>query len=182
MAGSHHRLHPQFFFNGARALRTGQAFSAPSSTGFYRNAKTREQVRLARQFMRPVLEERAATKKAVEAEGRTCQYHDAIEWIEGAVSGHSFDAAAAQLALAMAALRTTTELTKQAILDVCSHQELLGPVREEVQRGVGESGWSTAGVFKMQLLDSILKEIRRLKPGSLGQYSPDPTIMITPAD
>lgn len=82
----------------------------------------------------------------------------------------------------MAALHTTTELTKQAILDVCSHQELMGPVREEVQGGVGESGWSTAGVFKMQLLDSILKETQRLKPGSLGQYSPDPTIMIAPAD
>lgn len=68
------------FFSMAPAhCATGQTFSAPSSTGFYRNAKTCAQVRLARQLMRPVLEERAATKKAMDAEGRTCQYHDAIE-------------------------------------------------------------------------------------------------------
>lgn len=147
-----------------------QASSAPSPFIYWflpECQKTREQVHLARQLMKSILEEREAAKKAAEAEGRNCQNHDAIEWIEEAAIGRPFDAAAAQLALAMAVLHTTTELTKQAILDILWHPELMGPVRGEVQRVVRENAWSTAGVFKVQLLDSILKETQRLKPGSL---------------
>lgn len=106
-----------------------QASSAPSPFIYWflpECQKTREQVHLARQLMKSILEEREAAKKAAEAEGRNCQNHDAIEWIEEAAIGRPFDAAAAQLALAMAVLHTTTELTKQAILDILWHPELMG--------------------------------------------------------
>lgn len=79
------------------------------------------------------------------------------------------DAAGAQLGFAIGALHTTTELLRQSLLDICAHPELIQPIRDEVKKAVNESGWTTAGLFKMQLLDSIIKETQRLKPGSLGE-------------
>lgn len=73
-------------------------------------------------------------------------------------------------------MHTTSELLKQALLDIRMHPDLIPALRDEAQKAVEESGWTTAGVFKMQLLDSAVKETQRLKPGSLGmclthQYS-----------
>lgn len=81
--------------------------------------------------------------------------------------GPPLDPAATQLSFAISALHTTTELLKQAILDVAAHPELIEPLREEIKAVVNERGWTTAGLFKMRLLDSVVKETQRLKPGSL---------------
>ncbi|KAJ5505176.1 Cytochrome P450 [Penicillium fimorum] len=64
-------------------------------------------------------------------------------------------------------MHTTSDLLKQAILDICMHPDLIPVLRGEAQKAVEESGWTTAGLFKMQLLDSAIKETLRLKPGSL---------------
>ncbi|KAJ5630921.1 uncharacterized protein N7484_011021 [Penicillium longicatenatum] len=68
---------------------------------------------------------------------------------------------------AISAMHTTSELLKQALLDICMHPKLIPDIRYEASKAVEESGWSTAGVFKMRLLDSVVKETQRLKPGSL---------------
>lgn len=158
------------FFNGARALRDWPGFIRPIIHWFLPECKkAREQVHLAQRLVKPVLEQRAAARRAAEAEGRTCKFNDSIEWFEEAAKGRRFDASAAQLGLAMGALHTTTELVKQTILDICLHPELIQPIRDEAKQAIQENGWTTAGVFKMQLLDSVLKETQRLKPGVLGR-------------
>ena len=53
-------------------------------------------------------------------------------------------------------------------MDICLHPELILAIRDEAQKAVEENGWTTAGLFKMQILDSAVKETLRLKPGSLG--------------
>ncbi|KAJ5393006.1 hypothetical protein N7465_011980 [Penicillium sp. CMV-2018d] len=94
-------------------------------------------------------------------------FEDTIKWLEEIAAGRPYDAAAAQIAFAISAMHTTSELLKQALLDICMHPDLIPVLRDEAQKAVEESGWTTAGVFKMQLLDSAVKETQRLKPGSL---------------
>ncbi|KAF3483805.1 cytochrome P450 [Arthroderma uncinatum] len=88
-------------------------------------------------------------------------------WLRDAAAGRSLDHTAAQLAFAVSALHTTTELLKQTLLDICTHPKLIQPIRDEVSEALKEDGWTTAGLFKMQLLDSVIKESQRLKPGLL---------------
>jgi len=68
----------------------------------------------------------------------------------------------------ISALHTTTELLKQTLWSICTHPELIQPIRDEIENAIRENGWTTAGVIKMRLLDSIVKESQRLKPVGLG--------------
>ena len=82
------------------------------------------------------------------------------------------DAGSVQLSFALSALHSTTELLKQTIYDICAYkgkETLLEEMREEVARVIAESGWTTKGLAEMRLIDSVLKETQRLKPGSMGQ-------------
>ncbi|KAG9238506.1 cytochrome P450 [Amylocarpus encephaloides] len=108
----------------------------------------RRQVQLARDMLKPILDKRRRLeeKTMVEVRGPPI-YDDTIEWI---------------------ALHATTELLKQTLIDLCAHPELMEPVREEFKSAVAEFGWTTAGVYKMQLIDSIVKETQRLEQRSLG--------------
>ncbi|KAK2803977.1 hypothetical protein FQN50_006783 [Emmonsiellopsis sp. PD_5] len=147
-------------FMGVRSLRAWPAFLRPVVHWFLPELrKCRQQMRLARQMLQPVFERRARSR----AEG----FNDTIQWLEEMSAGRPFDTAAAQIAFAISAMHTTTELLKQALLDICMHPELIPAIRKEVSKAVEESGWTTAGLFKMQLLDSVVKETQRLKPGSL---------------
>lgn len=65
---------------------------------------------------------------------------------------------------------TTSELLKQALLGICMLPELILAIREEANQAIEENGWTTVGVFNLQLLDSVVKGTRRLKPGALGTW------------
>lgn len=157
-------------FMGVRALRSWTAFLRPLAQWFLPEcSKCRQQVRLARLMLKPIIDSRARAKAADVAGGcKAKQFGDTIEWIEKVAAGRPFDPAATQLAFAISALHTTTELLKQTILDICTHPELIQPIRDEIKNAIAESGWTTAGLFKMRLLDSVVKESQRLKPGTLG--------------
>jgi cytochrome P450 len=158
-------------FMAIRALRAWPEFMRPFVHWFLPECvKCREHVRLARSMLQSVLDKRARAREAALAEGRTPEkYEDTIAWMEEAAAGRPFDAVAAQLAFAMSAMHTTSELLKQTVLDICKNPELIQSIRDEVDAAISESGWTTAGLFKMQLLDSVVKESQRLKPGSLGE-------------
>ncbi|KAA8641302.1 uncharacterized protein ATNIH1004_002042 [Aspergillus tanneri] len=156
------------FFYSVRALRHWPGFLRPVIHWVVPECRrARYQVRRAHDILTPVLESRAAMKQAANAENCSLKFDDSIEWMEEVARGRSFDPVAAQLGMAMGALHTTTELIKQTILDICMHSELIQTLREEIMNAVGESGWTTAGLFKMKLLDSVIKETQRLKPGAL---------------
>lgn len=160
-------------FQSVRVLRSWPEFLRPLVHWFLPECrKCRQQVRLARSMLKPLFEHRARAKAAAAEAGQKASSKDSentIDWIEQAAAGRPLDAAGAQLGFAIGALHTTTELLRQSLLDICAHPELIQPIRDEVKKAVNESGWTTAGLFKMQLLDSIIKETQRLKPGSLGE-------------
>ncbi|KAF2623086.1 cytochrome P450 [Macroventuria anomochaeta] len=156
-------------FNGVRALRAWPPLLRPIVHWILPECSTcRAQVKLARNKLKPVLEKRAHEKKEELAAGRNPTiYEDAITWSEDLAAGRPVDHAAMQLAFAISAMHTTTELLRQALLDICAHPYLIQPLREEAEAAVAKHGWTTAGLSQMQLLDSVVKETQRLKPGSL---------------
>ncbi|KAK7702114.1 hypothetical protein SLS57_011498 [Botryosphaeria dothidea] len=158
-------------FLATRALRTYPRFTRTLANWFLpESRKCREQVRRGRKLIQEVLDKRAVQKREALAQGREPDRHeDTLAWLEERASGKPYDAIAMQLGFAMAGLHTTTQLLKQAVLDICGQPELVSPLRDEIETAVAESGWTTAGLYKMQVLDSVVKETLRLKPGSLAQ-------------
>lgn len=156
-------------FMGVRSLRAWPAFLRPLVHWFLPELrKCRQQIRLARLMLQPIFDRRAYGQTQSIEPGKKEKFEDTIQWLEEIAAGRPYDAAAAQIAFAISAMHTTSELLKQALLDICMHPDLIPVLRDEAQKAVEESGWTTAGVFKMQLLDSAVKETQRLKPGSLG--------------
>lgn len=130
--------------------------------------KGHQQLRLARLMLQPIFDRRRYRQSHSTKPDKVENFEDTIQWLEEISAGRPCDAAAVQIAFAISAMHTTSELLKQALLDICMHPYIIPVLRDEAQKAVEESGWTTAGVFKMQLLDSAVKETQRLKPGSLG--------------
>lgn len=157
-------------FMGVRALRSYPSFLHPFARWLLPECrKCQAQVRQARQILDPIIQSRNKTEGSSAKEEKAGVYNDTFQWLTDVAAGRPFDHAAAQLAFAVSALHTTTELLKQTLLDICTHPELIQPIRDEVTEAVSQDGWTTAGLFKMQLLDSVIKESQRLKPGLLGK-------------
>lgn len=156
-------------FMGIRSLRAWPAFLRPLVHWFLPELrKCRRQLRLARLMLQPIFDRRGYGQSHSTKPDQIENCEDTIQWLEELAAGRPYDAAAAQIAFAISAMHTTSELVKQALLDICMHPDLIRVLRDEAQKAIEESGWTTAGVFKMQLLDSAVKETQRLKPGSLG--------------
>ncbi|KAJ5205144.1 Cytochrome P450 [Penicillium cf. griseofulvum] len=155
-------------FMGVRSLRAWPAFLRPLVHWFLPELrKCRQQIRLARLMLQPIYDRREYGQSYSTRPDKVENFEDTIQWLEEIAAGRPYDAAAAQIAFAISAMHTTSELLKQTLLDICMHPDLIPVLRDEAQKAVEESGWTTAGVFKMQLLDSAVKETQRLKPGSL---------------
>ncbi|GAO19703.1 uncharacterized protein UV8b_06094 [Ustilaginoidea virens] len=140
--------------------------------------RLRAQRRAAEAIIRPLVRRRQQAKQAAAAAGHPAPvFHDALEWAEqeaataaaAAAAGRSrsCDPVVFQLALSLLAIHTTYDLLQQAMTDLASNPQYIGPLRDEVARVVGQDGWSKASLYKMKLLDSALKETQRLKPGSI---------------
>jgi len=161
-------------FFAIRSLRSLPGLVRPMIHWFLPECKkVREQVKHARSMLQPIIDKQRLARKSSSA-GNQPKYHDTIGWMEETAAGRPFDPEAAQLGFALSALHTTSNLMKQALYDICLHPELIQPLRDEVSKAVSENGWSTAGVFQMQLLDSVIKESQRLKPAGLGKLPQRP--------
>lgn len=76
--------------------------------------------------------------------------------------GREFDYTGGQLGLSLAAIHTTSEMTTQALFQICENPEIVAPLREEMICVLCEDGWAKTSLYKMQLLDSFLKEVQRV--------------------
>lgn len=132
--------------------------------------KNRALLTEARAIIRPIIQKRAEEKAAAAQRGETLKFNDAIEWFEQMHEGMSFDEAMPQLILSVAAIHTTTDLLSQTVTDLALHPEMLEPLREEIITVLREDGWAKTSLYKMKLLDSVIKESQRLKPIAAGAY------------
>nr|AEB26537.1 trichothecene C-8 hydroxylase cytochrome P450 monooxygenase [Fusarium sporotrichioides] len=118
-----------------------------------------KQVRNARALINPILERR----RVEEGQEKGTSYNDSLEWFER-YAREAYDPAATQLFLSVVSIHTTTDLLCQALEDISSHPEIINPLQHEIRQVLKEEGWNTKALYKMKLLDSVLKESQRLKP------------------
>ncbi|KAL4892150.1 cytochrome P450 [Aspergillus ambiguus] len=127
--------------------------------------KIRDELQEAKDIITPVLEERRKAKEAVLREGRTPErYVDALQWMEESAQGRPYEPAVAQLSFSLAAIHTTSDMLTQVLLDLCGKDDLISELREEVITVIREEGWKKTTLYKLKLMDSVLKESQRLKP------------------
>ncbi|OKL62285.1 hypothetical protein UA08_02496 [Talaromyces atroroseus] len=140
--------------------------------------KLRAQSAEAQRIIQPVIDQRARELAATKSHNKNNakfmddwssprKHSDAVQWMEELSMGKPYDAAVAQLGLSMAAIHTTTDLLTQVLYDLCQHPELIQPLREEIIAVLQEGGWKRTALYKLKLMDSVLKESQRLKPASM---------------
>ncbi|KLJ11186.1 hypothetical protein EMPG_13523 [Blastomyces silverae] len=150
----------------ALALRLWPTIIRPLVSNFIPSCrKLREEIEEARAIIQPVLEERRMAKEAAIRAGKTPErYIDAMEWLEESAKGRYYDPVIAQLSFSHASIHTTSDLITQTLLDICGRDELIQELRDEIVTVMEAEGWKKSTLFKLKLLDSVLKETQRLKP------------------
>ena len=131
--------------------------------------KIRAQIFEARALVNPVLEKRHRAKAALLEQGKTPErYPDAMEWFEETSKGRPYDPAISQLMLSLAAIHTTSNMMTQVIFDLSKRENLVQALREEIISVIKEDGWRRTTIYKLKLMDSVLKESLRIKPPAIG--------------
>lgn len=92
------------------------------------------------------------------------QYNDAVAWTHDSTG---IEAGDIQLALALAAMLTTSELFRQILIDVAAHPDIINPLRNENSQQLSEHGLTVSATQGMVLLDSVMKEPQK-RSASLG--------------
>ena len=128
-------------------------------------------VREVRALLTPIVERRRVERARQAQQGapptnveEEFSLLDCIE--DSADQGAGYDPAVSELAFQLAAIHTTCDLLGKLIVTVDSHPELLAPLREEVVSVIGNDGWEKTSLYKLKLMDSVIKETQRLYPAS----------------
>ncbi|OJD10443.1 hypothetical protein AJ78_08551 [Emergomyces pasteurianus Ep9510] len=150
----------------AQALRLWPTLLRPLVANFLPSCRQlRQQVQDARAIINPVLEERRMAKESAIRAGKTPErYLDAMQWLEESAKGRYYDPVVAQLSFSHAAIHTTSDLLTQVLLDLCGREKLIQQLRDEIITVMQAEGWQKTTLFKLSLMDSVLKETQRLKP------------------
>ncbi|KAJ6155238.1 hypothetical protein N7470_005804 [Penicillium chermesinum] len=160
--------------------------------------RLRQDMRDALGMILPIIKERQAEKAAARAAGKTpVSYPDAIDWMEDTAKGREYNPAISQLLLSMAAIHTSADMLTQVLFDIAGREDLISALREEIMTVVREQGWSKISLYKLNLMDSTIKESQRLKPIAItpmrrpatkdvllsdGMFIPKNTTILFPAD
>lgn len=159
-------------FVAARELRFWPTLLRPFIANFLPSCrKIQQQIQQARDIIEPVLEERRKAKEAEASTGAPRErYVDAMQWMEDSAKGAPYDPAVAQLSFSLAAIHTTSDMLNQVLVDLCGKDKLIQELREEIISVITQDGWKKTTLYKLKLMDSVLKESQRLKPISIGKW------------
>lgn len=158
------------FGNGDK-LRAWQRSLRPLVHWFMPEAKeVREKLDAARRAIKPLIEQRKATKAGALARGENPPvYNDSLEWFEQEYTT-GYDPAVAQITLSIVAIHTTSDLLQMTMFSIARHPELFAPLREEAIRVLGSQGLTKQAMYDLKLMDSVIKEAQRIKPVLLGKF------------
>ncbi|KAH7262813.1 cytochrome P450 [Fusarium tricinctum] len=119
----------------------------------------------AREMVNKVVEKRRQEVEIAKLNGQASPtYYDALAWTLENPVGNEFEPGDVQLALAMAALFTTTEVFRQVLIEIARRPEYVEPLREEIRGAIVDGKITGASLVNMQLLDSFMKESQRQIP------------------
>ncbi|KAK9413738.1 putative Cytochrome P450 [Seiridium unicorne] len=142
-------------------LKIWPAFMRPLAIRFVPHGRALiELVHEAEELMGKVLKERQALK----LEGNSPEYIDSIEWFQQVAKGRKYNPVHVQLTLSFVAIHTTADMLTQVMFDLAQHPEYIEPLRQEAIAVLKENGWSKMALYNLKLMDSVLKEVQRLRP------------------
>ncbi|ETS84447.1 hypothetical protein PFICI_02472 [Pestalotiopsis fici W106-1] len=153
----------------AHVMRLVPSIARPIAYWFIpQSATLRKAVRDAHKLIDPEVQRRIDKVRQAQAAGqKPPKVADSLGWMYQVATKPDTDYVAAQLALTMAAIHTTTETSSAALLDLCEYPEVAEKLRSEVIQVIGEHGWSKTALYKLTLMDSFLKESQRVRPMSI---------------
>lgn len=129
--------------------------------------KLRKQFNRAKTIIAPILAQRMEAIALAE-KGVGKMPNDATAWIHEVAQGKSYDPVGVQLGLSIVALHTTSDLLTHILTDLCKHPEYIELMRDEVRQVLSEHGWQKTSLYRMKLVDSVMKESQRVVPASMG--------------
>jgi cytochrome P450 len=108
----------------------------------------------------------------------------AIQWLieTSNEAGKQFDVLSGLLSLAFGAIHTSSHTLTQVLYDIMDNPELIPELRQEIISVVQENnGWEKQSLYKLKLLDSVMKESIRLRPIRLSEWyeNPNPVDRLT---
>jgi cytochrome P450 len=132
--------------------------------------QVREIRKQANAIILPTIEKRRQVRQEAIQNGEPVpKFDDAIDWFDQEGQGMDYDMPTLQLFLSHSALHTTTDLVVETILTLSHRQELIQELRDEMATVLRVDGWKKTALFNMKLLDSVLKEVQRIKPMGNGK-------------
>jgi len=134
--------------------------------------QVREIRKQANAIILPTIEKRRQVRQEAIQNGEPVpKFDDAIDWFDQEGQGMDYDMPTLQLFLSHSALHTTTDLVVETILTLSHRQELIQELRDEMATVLRVDGWKKTALFNMKLLDSVLKEVQRIKPmGNVAMF------------
>lgn len=153
-------------FQASEELRQWPYLLRPIANRFLASTRRAQTLlKEARAVVTPVITRRYAARAAAAAAATPyVESNDAMDWFASADPQRFFDAANFQLALSFAAIHTTTDLLSETLLRIAQHPEIVPALRAEIISVYRSHGWEKSALYKMQLLDSTIKETQRMKP------------------
>jgi len=152
-------------FGAARKLRDWPAFLRPLVNLLSKSGRDlRASGKRASEIIQPIVDARRIAR----SNPGWVQPVDSLEWFEEQAKGVAYSETLQQLNLTMAAIHTTADLTKTALLAFAQHPEVVEEIRQELIEIMPNGGWDKVTMYKLRLLDSSIKEAQRLKPISLA--------------
>ncbi|ATY61274.1 trichothecene C-8 hydroxylase [Cordyceps militaris] len=161
-------------FQASEELRQWPYLLRPVANRFLASTRRAQTLlKEARAVVTPVITRRYAARAAAAAAATPyVESNDAMDWFASADPQRFFDAANFQLALSFAAIHTTTDLLSETLLRIAQHPEIVPALRAEIISVYRSHGWEKSALYKMQLLDSTIKETQRMKPISQRKFPP----------
>lgn len=133
-----------------------------------------QQQKLARAVIEPEIRARRAARSEAQRSGKRYDSNDAISWFDDVTQGKPYDFPLAQLRLSAAAIHTTSSTLTLIMYDILRYPELIPALRKEVVSVLKEDrGWKKTSLYKMRLLDSVMKESIRIatpSPFAMRRY------------
>lgn len=153
-------------FQAARDLRQWPEPLQPIANVFLKSSRD---LRAAGNKAKSIIEPVVQARRLARTKPGFVRPNDTLEWLDEISKGRKYDPTMLQLALTMAAIHTTADLTKTTILSLAQHPEVLPEMRKEMCDVLPQGGWEKLTLYKLQLLDSSVKEAQRVKPIGMGK-------------
>jgi len=126
----------------------------------------------ANAIVEPEIKRRTNIAAKALANGERLPKHlDTIDWMMETANGRPYDITAGQLSLTFAAIHTTSTTSTHLMYDIIENG-LTDELRHEIIDVYREDGgWAKTSLYKLKLLDSVMKESQRINCLSASKCS-----------